>query len=33
MRELEAGSWWNAAMRDIARMLLADAGLPRLERY
>lgn len=28
MRELEAGSWWNAAMRDIARMLLADAALP-----
>lgn len=28
MRELEAGSWWNAAMRDVARMLLADAGIP-----
>lgn len=28
MRELEAGSWWNAAMRDIAVMLLADAELP-----
>ena len=28
MRELEAGSWWNAAMRDVAAMLLADAALP-----
>jgi len=29
MRELEAGSWWNAAMRDVAGMLLADVQLPR----
>jgi SAM-dependent methyltransferase len=28
MRELEAGSWWNAAMRDIAQMLLSDVKLP-----
>ena len=28
MRELEAGSWWNAAMRDIAGMLLNDVQLP-----
>jgi SAM-dependent methyltransferase len=28
MRELERGSWWNAAMRDIAALLLADARLP-----
>lgn len=28
MRELEAGSWWNAAMRDIAAMLLNDVQLP-----
>lgn len=28
MRELESGSWWNAAMRDVAGMLLADARLP-----
>ena len=28
MRELEAGSWWNAAMRDIAEMLLTDVALP-----
>jgi SAM-dependent methyltransferase len=28
MRELEAGSWWNAAMRDIAAMLLEDVRLP-----
>src|SRR5215216_7044102 len=28
MRELEAGSWWNAAMRDIAGMLLNDVRLP-----
>jgi SAM-dependent methyltransferase len=28
MRELEAGSWWNAAMRDIAGRLLHDVGLP-----
>jgi len=28
MRELEAGSWWNAAMRDIAGMLFDDVQLP-----
>ena len=28
MRELEAGSWWNAAMRDVAAMLLTDVDLP-----
>lgn len=28
MRELEDGSWWNAAMRDIAGCLLHDAPLP-----
>lgn len=28
MRELEAGSWWNAAMRDIAGLLLGDVELP-----
>jgi SAM-dependent methyltransferase len=28
MRELEAGSWWNAAMRDVAAMLLSDVQLP-----
>ena len=28
MRELESRSWWNAAMRDVAAMLLADADLP-----
>jgi len=28
MRELEAGSWWNAAMRDVAAMLLDDVQLP-----
>jgi SAM-dependent methyltransferase len=28
MRELESGGWWNAAMRDIAGMLLRDARLP-----
>jgi ubiquinone/menaquinone biosynthesis C-methylase UbiE len=28
MRELEAGSWWNAAMRDIAGQLLRDVRLP-----
>ena len=28
MRELEAGSWWNAAMRDIAGMLFNDVQLP-----
>ena len=30
MRELEAGSWWNAGMRDVAGELLGDAGLPAL---
>lgn len=28
MRALEALSWWNAGMRDIAARLLAHAGLP-----
>jgi SAM-dependent methyltransferase len=28
MRALEEGSWWNAAMRDVAAALLRDAGLP-----
>jgi len=28
MRELESGSWWNAAMRDVAGMLLTDVQLP-----
>lgn len=28
MRRLEAGSWWNAGMRDIAGRLLARAKLP-----
>ena len=28
MRRLEAGSWWNAGMRDVAGKLLAAAGLP-----
>ncbi len=28
MRALEAASWWNAAMRDIAGDLLRRAGLP-----
>jgi SAM-dependent methyltransferase len=28
MRELEAGSWWNEGMRDIAAMLLRRARLP-----
>lgn len=28
MRELEERSWWNAAMRDIAAMLLATVKLP-----
>ena len=28
MRELESGSWWNAAMRDVAAKLLADVRLP-----
>ena len=30
MRELEAGSWWNAAMRDVAGMLLNDLSLPSM---
>ncbi|HYM22619.1 MAG TPA: class I SAM-dependent methyltransferase [Vicinamibacterales bacterium] len=29
MRDLEAGFWWNAGMRDIAAMLLQLAPLPR----
>ena len=29
MRELESGSWWNAAMRDVAGKLLRDVDLPR----
>ena len=29
MRELESGSWWNAAMRDVAERLLRAADLPR----
>lgn len=28
MRALESDGWWNAAMRDVAAMLLADARLP-----
>ena len=28
MRELESQSWWNAGMRDTAKMLLARAALP-----
>ena len=28
MRAIEAGSWWNAAMRDVAGRLLARAALP-----
>lgn len=28
MRALERLGWWNAGMRDIAAMLLADAALP-----
>lgn len=28
MRALEAGAWWNAGMRDVARALLDDATLP-----
>jgi SAM-dependent methyltransferase len=30
MSALEAGSWWNAAMRDTAARLLEGAGLPRV---
>jgi SAM-dependent methyltransferase len=29
MRENEADGWWNAGMRGVAEMLLADAGLPQ----
>ena len=32
MRALEAGSWWNAAMRDVAGMLLDDVELPAVGR-
>ena len=28
MRDLEAGAWWNAGMRDIAAALLAKADVP-----
>ena len=28
MRRLEATSWWNAGMRDVAARLLAQASLP-----
>jgi SAM-dependent methyltransferase len=28
MRENEAGGWWNAGMRDVIELLLADARLP-----
>lgn len=28
MRALESDGWWNAAMRDVAAMLLRDARLP-----
>jgi SAM-dependent methyltransferase len=28
MRENEAGGWWNAAMRDVAGRLLAEAEMP-----
>ena len=28
MRDLEAGSWWNAGMRDLAGLLLRDVDLP-----
>ncbi len=28
MRALESHGWWNAAMRDIADMLLSDTALP-----
>lgn len=28
MRALESGGWWNGGMRDVAAMLLAEAGLP-----
>lgn len=29
MRALESDGWWNAAMRDVAGMLLRDAVLPK----
>ena len=29
MRRLEAGSWWNEGMRDVAALLLKQARLPR----
>lgn len=29
MRQLESDGWWNAAMRDVAAMLLRDVNLPR----
>ena len=32
MRALEAGSWWNAAMRDVAGMLLEDVDRPAVGR-
>ena len=28
MRELESGSWWNAAMRGVAEQMLVSARLP-----
>jgi ubiquinone/menaquinone biosynthesis C-methylase UbiE len=28
MRELEAASWWNAAMRDVAGSMIEAVGLP-----
>lgn len=28
MRDLEAGAWWNAGMRDVAAALLEKAALP-----
>ena len=28
MRDLEAGSWWNAGMRDVAEALLGQVALP-----
>ena len=32
MRQLEAGSWWNAGMRDIALGLFRQANLPETGR-
>jgi SAM-dependent methyltransferase len=32
MRQLEAGSWWNAGMRDIAARLFREADLPETGR-